>query len=270
MICSLCNMEAIVNQAEGKEFFYCRTCKIEPTEKRDINYPILPPGSIHYNANTFPGSVNPSFGPLIPASRAFFDNVSKIQSSPHQLGSALRIPFTITTQTGLLPSSPHHLLSLSTPIVLWWLIPADLNPFSVYLNKWLPGSLQLSTLPDIFYGIDRNLDRIQLAGNWYDGTGKTIEEGIINLSYDIMQRGGNVDTVFMHLTDFTNLCKHLGNFSPISYHTIIYSHSKINVYPDSDCPKGFVYLVQMNTWEYSLNFNALYCTNLAFNGVLKL
>jgi len=34
MKCTTCSNEAIINQALGKSFYYCRTCKVEVVTKR--------------------------------------------------------------------------------------------------------------------------------------------------------------------------------------------------------------------------------------------
>jgi hypothetical protein len=248
MICSICNNEAIVNQAGGKEFFYCRTCKIEPiTIELENGFSVEDLAKANVSINI--------------VTRAFFDSVQK-NVSPSS-SNILSVPF-------LSPITACAGNNINTGLgqCLLWQIPRNTNTFSVYLDKWLPGQLHTA---DNFYQVDRNVDPIRLSGNWYNGIGRTIEEEILDLSVRIYKEGGIPDKGYMHPLDFERFCNDMGYVkSSVSIILLYTIPGYITIYPDSDCPKGFVYLCQMDTWAYDLTFNALYCTNPGFNGVLIL
>lgn len=55
MICKVCYNKAVKNQALGKEFYYCRTCKEEVTEEKGFQYTLedfneMPPSQDEFDS----------------------------------------------------------------------------------------------------------------------------------------------------------------------------------------------------------------------------
>lgn len=126
------------------------------------------------------------------------------------------------------------------------------------LASWLP-----STAPtggDSHFGVDRSVDTDRLAGVISDGTGKPIEEALVDAAVSLGQNGGSPDVCFVSFTKFGELEKSLG--SKVQYSQIdikgagvgfegIRIHGprrSINVVPDLNCPSNRAYMLQMDTW----------------------
>jgi hypothetical protein len=139
------------------------------------------------------------------------------------------------------------------------------------LQGWIPvGSGRATALAASFYGVTRNIDAERLGGCYIDGTtsGGSIEEMIIDGANEASLIGGGLfDYAFMNPIDMSNLIKTLGSkvqrvqvsqeireggksmatvgFSGIE---IFFDQGSIKVLGDRSAPKGFVNLLQMDTW----------------------
>lgn len=127
------------------------------------------------------------------------------------------------------------------------------------LQAWLPYGGPSATP---FFGVDRTADATRLGGIWQDGTAKPIEEALIDLASLIAREGGRPDVCVMNFQDFANLEKALGskviydtqeayNMPQIGFKVIKIAGPKgdIKVVADQNCPSGFAYMLQLNTWE---------------------
>lgn len=139
----------------------------------------------------------------------------------------------------------------------------DRNNVISGLRAWLPGTAVTSTP---FFGVDRTADKTRLAGVNFDGSALSIEEALISGAARIAREGGTTDTVFMSFLDFSNLVKAVGSKQQyIQYTNVPVKEPKVtvgfnslllsgpsgtmNVIPDQNCPAGFAFLLQMNTWK---------------------
>lgn len=130
------------------------------------------------------------------------------------------------------------------------------------LAAWLPSTAPGATA---FFGMDRSSDPTRLGGVRSDGTGKPIEEALIDAIVSLGREGGRPDVGFVSFKKFGELEKSLGSkvqyssvdvangqvgFSGITIHG---PTGKINVIPDLNCPDNRAYILQMDTWKlYSL------------------
>ncbi len=138
-------------------------------------------------------------------------------------------------------------------------VQGDYNIKLSGLNGWLPATLGAG---DSFFTVNRNADKTRLAGIYQDGRAKPIEEALIDLSVRINREGGNPDYCFMGHTDFSNLEKALG--TRIQYVDVKPNYDAsfgfkgmllnspsgtLKVMADVNCPSGFAYMLQMDTWR---------------------
>ena len=130
------------------------------------------------------------------------------------------------------------------------------------LSAWLPYDNRSSKLAGSFFGVTRSADATRLGGLIYDGTSLPIEEALISALALVGREGGNPDYAFMNFADWSNLVKALG--SKVQYTTVKAGadgsigfqgimvngpRGTVTVVPDVSCPKGEVFVVQMNTWQ---------------------
>lgn len=143
------------------------------------------------------------------------------------------------------------------------MVAGDLNAKISGLDAWLPMPGVLTSSP--FFGVDRTLDSVRLAGFNKDYSGVPIEEALVDLAAGIGLQGGLPDKCFMSFSNYANLEKALG--SKVIYQTVkdgegvvgfegIKVHGPkgpITVIPDLNCPSDRMYMLQFDTWAlYSL------------------
>lgn len=125
---------------------------------------------------------------------------------------------------------------------------------------WVPVSAPSSTP---FFGLDRTSDVTRLAGVRLSSTaGAPIEEILVELAARITAEGGSPDTAFLNPRDYSNLIKALG--SKVIYEdvksldmpkigfkaaVVMGPGGPIKVVHEINCPRGFVWMVQMDTWK---------------------
>lgn len=133
------------------------------------------------------------------------------------------------------------------------------------LDAWLPLTAPTSTL---FFGVDRTPDVTRLGGVRSSSafTGVPIEEALLAMVELVSRQGGMPETILMHTQDFANLQKSLGTRAryvqtpsfdepKIGYKAIevILGDMEVRIYADRDCPRGRVFVLQLDTWKlYSL------------------
>jgi len=138
------------------------------------------------------------------------------------------------------------------------LVQGDVNNKISGLAAWLPATAPTSG--DNFYGVDRSVDTVRLAGVRYDGSAQSIEECLIDSSALLAREGGKPDVCVMNYQSYGALEKALGakvqyidmkGPGEIAFRGIMVNgaSSMIKVFPDRNCPALKAYLLQMSTWE---------------------
>jgi len=132
-------------------------------------------------------------------------------------------------------------------------------------DAWVPLSAPSAAT---FFGVDRTPDVVRLGGVRASSSfaGVPIEEALLNMVELVSRQGGMPDTILMHTQDFANLQKSMGTraryvMTPsfdapkIGYKAIevILGDVEVRIYADRDCPRGRVFVLQLDTWKlYSL------------------
>lgn len=124
------------------------------------------------------------------------------------------------------------------------------------LQAWIPTSAPSSTA---FFGVDRSVDTTRLGGVRYDGSALTIEEALVNGVSRVATEGGKTDYIFMNPLDVRNLVNALGTKVMYTQHKVgdigfegikvACDTGPVTVMSDLNCPQGYAFLLQMDTWE---------------------
>lgn len=142
------------------------------------------------------------------------------------------------------------------------LVQGDNNLKVKGLSAWLP--VTDPTTGDSFFGVDRSVDRVRLAGLYYDGSAQNIEEALIDAVSILNREGGEPDVAFVNYASWAALEKSLGSKvqyvdlkgpADIGFRGIMVTggDTVIKVFPDRSCQTQTAYLLQMDTWTlYSL------------------
>jgi len=133
------------------------------------------------------------------------------------------------------------------------------------LDAWIPTTAPGATL---FFGVDRTADLQRLSGVRASASlaGTPIEEALLTAVELVSRQGGMPDTIVMHTQDFKNLQNSLGTraryvLTPsfdaptVGFRAIeiILGDVECRIYADRDCPRGRMYVLQLDTWMlYSL------------------
>ncbi len=125
------------------------------------------------------------------------------------------------------------------------------------LGAWIPYVAPGATS---FFGVDRTVDVVRMAGVRKDISALPIEEGLIDLAARIGREGGKSDVCVMSFEKFADLEKALG--SKVSYVDVKVSadigfkaiqiagpKGVIKILADADCPSQYTWMLQLNTWE---------------------
>ena len=143
-------------------------------------------------------------------------------------------------------------------------VDGDRNLSVSGLAAWLP--FTAPTAGDNFFGVDRSVDTVRLAGVRFDGSALSIEEALVGGLTLSNREGGNVKVVFMNYIDWGNLELALGSkvqymvtqafgradigFTGIQVKT---NKGVANCVADTMAPQGFAYGLTMDSWAlYSL------------------
>jgi hypothetical protein len=123
---------------------------------------------------------------------------------------------------------------------------------------WLP--LTAPTGGDNFFGVDRSLDPVSLAGVRVDGRSKPISQAVYDLAVRIGENGGAPDTCFISFDSFGKLAVELDNRAvydniqgagiTISYEAITVAGPKgrIRVFPSTFCPMDRLFVITKRDW----------------------
>lgn len=134
----------------------------------------------------------------------------------------------------------------------------------VGFGGWLP--ITAPAGGDSFFGVDRSVNPVALAGVRVSGIGKPISQAIYDLAVRIGENGGAPDTCFCSFDAFGKLVTELDNKAvyedvqgdgiTIMYEavTIAGPKGKIRVFPDTYCPMDRLFVITKRDWT-------LYCGN---------
>jgi hypothetical protein len=136
-------------------------------------------------------------------------------------------------------------------------IAGDLNAVSTGVQGFLPATAPSSG--ESFLGLDRSSDSY-MYGMISDGSGKSLEESLIDVGADLQIVGGHTDYIFANPLDFAKLAKALGtkNFVEAKDPTGRFGVKAIEfalasgnalVVGDPHCPQGNAFAMQMDTWK---------------------
>lgn len=141
-------------------------------------------------------------------------------------------------------------------------IDGDINLKPKGIAAWIPATAPTSTA---FFGVDRSIDPTRLGGIRVDGSGKQIQEAIVDASMRVAREGGTPDLFLTNFVSYGALEKELGtkvNYcdlkgpGEIGFRGIrINGHKgEIKVLADRSMPGTLGYMLQLNTWKLlSLN-----------------
>lgn len=152
--------------------------------------------------------------------------------------------------------------SAATPSGTWvagsfLTVQGDTNLKVKGLAAWLP--LVAPTATDNFFGVNRSVDTVRLAGVNYNGSAQSIEEASIDASSLLAREGGKPNVMITNFASYSALEKSLGSKvqyvdlkgpAEIAFRGIMVNgaNSMIKVFPDRNCQSFTGYLLQMDTW----------------------
>lgn len=125
---------------------------------------------------------------------------------------------------------------------------------------WLPTTAPVAG-SDNFFGVDRGVDPVRLAGVRYAPTSGNYEEILIDAAQQVAQQGGGMpDTVVMNPIDWGNLVKEVGSKRVIEVPTdkpnigfkgleLEGGPGTMTVIKDFNCPKLRAYMLEKSTFE---------------------
>lgn len=126
------------------------------------------------------------------------------------------------------------------------------------LDAWLRPTG--STTPGTLFTVNRNVDPVLLAGNYYDASSTTMEDGLIKIAQLVSRYGGRVTDFFMNDADMVKLSYSMGTRVRlddssskkwgINAMQIVTAGGSFNVYGDPFCPLNRGYALQMDTWKF--------------------
>jgi hypothetical protein len=128
------------------------------------------------------------------------------------------------------------------------------------VQSWIPATVSGS---DSFFGVNRSVDRVRLAGWYLDKTGVPVEEAIVAAAKDVTKIStANPKICFINPTDWLTLTLSLSSkvmyvdVKPnaevaFGYRGVMINGPKgpIEVLMDSDVPDGEAMLMDLNSWE---------------------
>jgi len=144
------------------------------------------------------------------------------------------------------------------------LVQGDNNAKISGLSGWLP--FTAPTAGDNWYGVDRSVDSVRLAGNRKDASNQSIEEGLQDFLAQIAINDGAPDYFITNPNSYVALQKALGSKAQIvelaaemgkDYRAVVgfkaleiqMSGMTVKVLQDRNCPAYLGYALQMDTWK---------------------
>lgn len=139
-------------------------------------------------------------------------------------------------------------------------VDGDYNAKAPGLLGWIPPVAP--TTGDNFYGVDRSVDVVKLAGMRIDGGGAPLEETWQKAMALAQRFSAKIDKGYMHPEDLSRLTISLGSQvrridakatdARVGYAgvEVVGPTGPVQIFGDADCPKGRAWGLKMSTWEY--------------------
>lgn len=138
------------------------------------------------------------------------------------------------------------------------LVQGDNNAKLSGLAAWLP--LVAPTSGDNFYGVDRSVDPVRLAGVRYDGSAQSVEEALIDAAAILDREGGEPSIAVTNPLSYAALEKSIGSKVYVEMKTedarigfkglqIMTPSGPVTVLSDRSCQAKTAYLLDMASWE---------------------
>jgi hypothetical protein len=145
------------------------------------------------------------------------------------------------------------------------------------LAAWIPATAPTSG--DSFFGLDRSVDPVRLAGVRYTaGSGGPIEETLIQCAARLAREGGKPDVVVMNPIDIANLIVALGSKVMYDRSTsvdqpdigfelpkLMTPTGALKIVSDLNCPQGVGWMLTLKTWSFETLLGAPRILNLDGN-----
>lgn len=140
----------------------------------------------------------------------------------------------------------------------WIFRDGDFGLCASGLLGWLPTTAP--TGGDNWYGVDRSVDTVRLAGTTYNGNGGNKEETLIDAIALTSREGAEIDVCFVNTLDRADIVKSLGTkavYEPVKstdgvvgYKALVVEgeDGPVKVMADVNCPRGNFFLLQNDTW----------------------
>ncbi len=127
------------------------------------------------------------------------------------------------------------------------------------LQAWLP--FVSPAITDNFWGVNRSADPTRLAGQRFDASAFSIEEGLTNALAALNREGGKPDLAVMDFASYAALVNALGGkvqyvqvkhdevevaFEGITFQS---AYGRVTVLADRSCPPQTCFLLTMSTWK---------------------
>lgn len=177
----------------------------------------------------------------------------------------------INRETGVLTTDSNWTAQISSLAANDYLfVEGDYDLKLSGLLDWLPTTAPTSG--DSFFGVDRSVDPVRLAGVRYDasssGNNDPIEEAFTQAAYELGKQGDGVPThCFVNFAKYADLEVALGNraryemvqaqsteggpIADIGYKSIVVSGpaGPIQIIPDRNCPSAYGFMLDLSSWE---------------------
>ncbi len=128
------------------------------------------------------------------------------------------------------------------------------------LAAWLPGANGISS-SDSFWNVNRSYDVTRMGGVYFDGSGESILEALIDAGALVAREGGSPDMCFMNFASWSALEKSVQSqvqyvevkhdeaeiaFAGLKIHT---PYGPMTVIPDRNCQAQTAYLLSLENWK---------------------
>lgn len=174
------------------------------------------------------------------------DRVGGVITFAATLGGAAATPAGWSTAVGVLYTQGDALNAGTT------------NLQSTGLGGWLPVTNPSGA--DNFFGVNRSVDRVRLAGTSWNGTNQSIEEALIDAAIVCAREGGSPDYVFLNPFSFSNLQKSIGSrvmYTELKMGELFFRGLELNngvggtmkVFAERNCPTKLGYILTLDSWE---------------------
>jgi hypothetical protein len=123
------------------------------------------------------------------------------------------------------------------------------------LQRWL----STSATPGNLFGVNRDSDKVRLAGVYYDGSGQSVKDALVNIINLIAREGGRPSHVFLSYNSYIQLALDLGSNviytdltgpGKISFtgFKFMSSRGEVTVVPDVYAPPKKAFVLTMDSW----------------------